>query len=72
MVKIMKNPIKIDDLGGFPLFLETSTYLSPLSSPGLNGIPQYELPCGNHPHLEQRLSNGRDSRPWNKIYTPEN
>ena len=23
MVKIMENPIKIDDLGGFPIFLET-------------------------------------------------
>ena len=25
MVKIMENPIKMDDLGGFPLFLETPT-----------------------------------------------
>ena len=24
MVKIMENPIKMDDLGGTPLFLETS------------------------------------------------
>ena len=23
MVKIMENPIKMDDLGGFPIFLET-------------------------------------------------
>ena len=24
MVKIMENPIKLDDLGGFPIFLETT------------------------------------------------
>ena len=24
-----ENPIKIDDLGGFPIFLETPTYLDP-------------------------------------------
>ena len=27
MVKIMENLIKMDDLGGTPLFLETSIYL---------------------------------------------
>ena len=26
MVKIMENPIKMDDLGGPPLFLETHLY----------------------------------------------
>ena len=25
-VKIMENPIEIDDLGGFPIFLETPIY----------------------------------------------
>ena len=30
MVKIMENPIKIDDLGGFPIFLETPMYTSNL------------------------------------------
>ena len=27
MAKIMENPIKMDDLGGPPLFLETPTYI---------------------------------------------
>ena len=27
MVKIMENPIKMDDLGGPPLFLETLIYI---------------------------------------------
>ena len=31
MVKIMKNPIKMDDLGGPPLFLETSICYEMLS-----------------------------------------
>ena len=34
MVKIMENPIKIDDLGGPPLFLETLIY---------SRIPYYRL-----------------------------
>ena len=29
MVKIMENPIRMDDLGGNPLFLETSICLFP-------------------------------------------
>ena len=29
MVKIMENPIKMDDLGGKPLFSETSMYHPP-------------------------------------------
>ncbi len=37
MVKIMENPIKLDDLGGPPLFLETSIYiLSFFSNPKSN------------------------------------
>ena len=31
MVKIKENPIKMDDLVGFPLFLETPIYLSEVS-----------------------------------------
>ena len=26
MVNFMENPIKMDDLGGFPIFLETASY----------------------------------------------
>ena len=33
MVKIMENPIKIDDLGGPPIFLETPISFSPLKDP---------------------------------------
>ena len=27
MVKIMENPVKMGDLGGFPIFLEASSWL---------------------------------------------
>ena len=33
MVKIMENPIKMDDLGGPPLYLETSIFFMPLFLP---------------------------------------
>ena len=49
MVKIMENPIKMDDLGGFhPLFSETSIWNKPKES-GRYG-PEYMLhDVVNHP-----------------------
>ena len=40
MVKIMKNPIKMDDLGGFPLFLAPKTNVYS-GKPTLNEGVQY-------------------------------
>ena len=44
MVKIMENPIKMDDLGVFPIFLET-----PIYSPETNSksLWKYAIPEGN-------------------------
>ena len=54
MVKIMENPIKMDDLGGFPLFFETPiwvqlvflhcNFLGVITTPKFNEFAHEKLP----------------------------
>ena len=59
MVKIMENPIKMDDLGGPPLFLETPISLSYSSKLYLLGEVIWHHECI---HL---LNNGYQIKSWN-------